>query len=190
MDNHLANLDVAEFQRARAEAAAIDGIDLEPLPPRPPSPDDPRERFWRWVDEDSDPTNSPSNLRFTLAHLQSFRAAPNDLDVVVLHYDDLLEDLDGQMRALARRLDIEVPADRWAELVETATLTEMRRRADVTVPGASRHQWRDPAQFFHKGTSGQWQDLLDDADVVRYASRLRSLAPPDLVSWLHRGAIE
>ena len=109
---------------------------------------------------------------------------------MLLHYDDLLEDLEGQMRGLARRLDIDVPEDRWSVLVPAASLTEMRRRADVTVPGANRHQWHDPARFFHKGTSGQWRDLLDDGDVARYATRVRSLASPELLSWLHRGPIE
>jgi aryl sulfotransferase len=188
MDNHLDNLDVAEVRRAIEEAAAIDGIDLEPLPSRPTRPDDLRERFWRWVDDDSDPTVSSSTLRYTLAHLESFRDSPDELDILLLHYDDMLEDLEGQMRAVARRLHIQVAEELWPELIEAATLVEMRRRAGLMVP-ASRHQWRDPARFFHKGTSGQWRDLLDAPDVERYAERVRSLARPELVTWVHRGAI-
>ena len=187
MDNHLDNLDMAEFLRSRAEAAAVDGTELEPLHPPPPRADDPKERFWRWVDDDADPTDTAPNLRFTLCHLQSFWDAPADLDVVLLHYDDLLGDLDGQMGLVARRLGIEVPERRWAELVKAATLDGMRRRADLTVPGASPRQWRDPDRFFHKGTSGQWRDLLDESDLARYRERVRSLVPDDLVSWVHHG---
>jgi aryl sulfotransferase len=190
MDNHLENLDYEEFLRARSEAAAIDGTELEPLQPPPPRLDDARDRFWRWVDSESDPTNTTPSLRFTITHLLSFYDAPDDLDVVLLHYDDLLDDLGGQMRALARRLDIDVPEDRWPDLVGAATLAEMRRRAEVMVPGASRHQWRDPARFFHRGTSGQWRDVLSDEEVTRYADRVRSLAPADLSSWVHRPPVE
>ena len=190
MDNHLDNLDIGEFLRARQQAAAIDGIELEPLQPPPPRAEDRRDRFWSWVDDDSDPTNTTPGLRFTIRQLRSFWDAPNGLDVVLLHYDDLLNDLDGQMRALALRLGIVVPEARWADLVEAATFPAMRRQADLTVPGGSRQQWLDPARFFHKGISGQWRDLLSEDDVARYAERVRSLAPDDLVTWLHRGDLD
>src|SRR5262245_20056385 len=118
MDNHRANLDIGEILRSRAEAAVVDGTELEPLPQMPPPAASAYERFWQWVDDDRDPTSSASSLRFTLWHLQSFWDAPDDLDVVMLHYDDLLEDLDGQIACVAQRLGIEVPERRWAELVE------------------------------------------------------------------------
>ncbi len=63
-------------------------------------------------------------------------------------------------------------------------------RTELTAPGATRSQWHDPAQFFHKGTSGQWHELLRPDDLERYASRARSLAPPDLVTWVHRGRLD
>jgi hypothetical protein len=75
-------------------------------------------------------------------------------------------------------------------LVDAASLDAMRRRTELTAPGATRSQWHDPAQFFHKGTSGQWHDLLGPDDLERYASRARSLARPDLVTWVHRGRLD
>jgi len=38
--------------------------------------------------------------------------------------------------------------------------------------------------------SGQWRDLLDDADLARYAARVRALAPGNLVEWVHREPID
>ena len=38
--------------------------------------------------------------------------------------------------------------------------------------------------------SGQWRELLDDADLARYAARVRALASDDLVEWLHREPID
>ena len=66
----------------------------------------------------------------------------------------------------------------------------MRSRADTIVPGGGVEHWVDPAAFFSRGTSGQWLDLLDDADLARYASRVRALASDDLIEWVHRGAID
>jgi hypothetical protein len=186
MDNHRSNLDLAQVARARETAAAVDGIELGPLPVLQPRSADPRERFWAWIDDETDPTATTSSLRFTMWHLTTFWDAPPDLDVAWLHYDDLLADLEQEMRRLAARLGITVPPQRWSALVEAATLQEMRRRAAVTVPDAGRGQWHDPDRFFHKGTSGQWRDLLDDQDLARYGRRVRSLAADDLVTWLHR----
>jgi hypothetical protein len=51
-------------------------------------------------------------------------------------------------------------------------------------------QWIDPAAFFSRGTSGQWRDLLNEADLARYAARVPALASDDLVEWLHREPID
>jgi hypothetical protein len=40
---------------------------------------------------------------------------------------------------------------------------------------------RNKSAFFSRGTSGQWRDLLDDADLARYAARVRALASGNLV---------
>ncbi|MBI5087607.1 MAG: sulfotransferase domain-containing protein [Actinobacteria bacterium] len=190
MVRHLDNMDILAFLAARERAAAIDGIELRPLPPPSPRPDGVRHRFWQWVDDETPSTHSGGvSLRFTVEHVQTFWEADDDLDVVFLHYDDLKTDLMGQMRELAAHLEIEVDEQRWSALVQSATFDSMRRMADMTVPGGDRGQWLDAAAFFSRGTSGQWRDLLDEADLARYAARVRALAPPDVVEWLHREPI-
>jgi len=191
MNRHIDNMNIGAFLELRERAAAIDGVELGPLPASVPRPDGERERFWRWVDDETPSTRSGGvSLRFTVEHLQTFRDAANDLDIVFLHYDDLKADLEGQMRQLAAHLDIEVDEDRWSRLVHAATLESMRSVADVLVPEGGREHWIDPAAFFSRGTSGQWRDLLIDADLERYAARVRALASDDLVTWLHREPID
>ena len=128
-------------------------------PPRP-RPDGERDRFWQWVDDETPSTQIGSSLRRTVEHLQTFRDAAADLDVVHLHYDDLKADLEGQMRQMAARLGIDVDEHRWPRLVQAATFESMRSRAGTTVPGGGPEHWIDPAAFFSRGTSGQWRDLL------------------------------
>ena len=186
MHHHMENLDLPHVNAARAVAAEEDGIELPPPRPPTPRPTDPREWFWTWVDEDTDPRTSGSSLRFTLHHLETFLGAPDDLDVVLLHYDDLLDDLPGQMKGLAQRLGIDVPQERWPALVEAATLASMREHATTTVPGSAPDQWRDPSQFFRRGGSEQWRELIGDDELPRYVARARALASPPLIDWVHR----
>jgi hypothetical protein len=190
MDRHIDNTDVAAFVEARERSAAVDGTDLGPLHRSPPRPDGERDRFWQWVDDDRPSTQVGSSLRRTVEHLQTFRDAAHDLDVLLLHYDDLTADLEGQMRLVAARLGIDVDGRRWPRLVEAATFESMRSRAATMVPGGGRDHWIDPVRFFSRGTSGQWRDLLDDADRGRYAARVRALASDDLIGWVHREPID
>ena len=190
MDRHRDNTNVSAFLEAREKAAAIDCIELGPVRPTPARPEGARERFWQWVDDETPSNQVGSSLRRTVEHLQCFWGADDDLDIVHLHYDDLKVDLEGQMRQLAARLGIEVDEHRWPGLVQAATFESMRSRAERTVPAGGREHWIDPVAFFSRGTSGQWRDLLNDADLARYARRVRALASDDLVEWVHRDPID
>jgi aryl sulfotransferase len=190
IDRHIDNMDRGAFLIARERAAAIDGIELEPLRPTSPRPGGERDHFWQWVDDETPSTQIGSSLRRTVEHLQTFRDAADELDVVHLHYGDLKADLDGQMRQLAARLGIDVDEQRWPRLVHAASFESMRSRADTMVPGGGPEHWIDPAAFFSRGISGQWRDLLDGADLARYAARVRALASDELVEWVHRDPID
>ncbi len=189
MFNHRNNMDSEKFMGLRNRTVEIDlrsGLDApgqvgDALPSGDP--------FWAWVDNDTPPTESASSLLRTLCHIEMFWDRRDDTNIVMLHYDDLQADLGGQMHSLAARLGIDVPADRWDALVEAATFEHMRGNADRVVPSSSEAMWRDNQEFFHRGTSGQWRDLLDDADLVRYAARVDQLIAPDLSEWLHRGPV-
>ena len=183
-DNHVANSDMVAFMAARANAVGSDGID-ELAARFTPAADTVRDRFWDWIEK----PNAPS-LASTLHHLATFWEARDHPNVVLLHYGDLQDDLEGQMRVLADRLGIVVPDDRWPGLVDAATFDSMREHADVLAPDTTNRLWLDNQQFFNKGTSGQWRELItDERDVARYAARVAELAPPDLSEWVHRGPI-
>jgi aryl sulfotransferase len=184
-DGHIANADMAKLLEARAKAVGNEDIaDIEiPVPPETL-----RERFWGWIDLEAPPTEAPSSLLATLNHLQSFWNVRDRSNVIMLHYDDLKADLEGEMRKLAARLGIEVPEALWPDLARAATFEEMKRDADNTAPGTTESIWQDNKQFFRSGRSGGWAELFAEGDAERYAARARSLAGPDLLAWAHHGS--
>ena len=188
MDAHRDNMDMDRFVEARDRAARVDGFDVSDVPPSPSRAATERERFWQWVDDDTPPAERGSSLRRTLWHLGTFWDRRAEPGIVLLHYDELQAELDGQMRRLAARLGIEVPGDRWPELVAAARFEAMRSHA-ATVAPTTRGQsfWRDDKEFFRSGTSGQWRQLLDEGDLARYRRRVAGLASPELVAWAHGG---
>lgn len=147
--------------------------------------EDPVERFWRWVEDETAPSES---LELLLHHLSTFWDRRQAANVVLVHYADLQTDLDGEMRRLAGRLEIVVDEDRWTGLIAEARFDRMRERADRLAPQVTMDGlWPDASRFFNRGTSGQWQTFLGAEDLDRYWAYVSRLAPSDLVAWAHGG---
>lgn len=124
-----------------------------------------------------------------LKSLSSAWERRNEPNVVLVHYDDLSADLPGEMRRLARRLDISVPEDKWPSLVQAATFRQMQAAADQLQPlqkEPERDVSKGHAAFFRKGSSGDGRALLTEAEAARYYTRAAQVAPQKLLTWLHR----
>ena len=184
--HHDDNFDDDAFARARSEALGLVEVDARGDVSQPARAT-PIERFWEWIDDPAPPPIASSSFRRMLHHLETFWGARDRPNVVLLHYADLLADLDGSMRALARRLGIEVDDAHWPQLVQAATFSEMRARAERLAPNTEQALWRDPVEFFHRGTNGQWRELLDDEDLERYRARVRANVADDVARWIHHG---
>jgi hypothetical protein len=178
------NIDLRALFAARERAVGNEDL-AEIYRDWEPPPTDPLARFWRWVDESNEGELAHVNLASTMHHIATFWAVRERPNVVLVHYADLLQDLEGQMRYIAQRLDIDVDEDRLFHLVAAARFDAMRERADEVVPNSSEGLWQSNRAFFHRGSNGQWRQLLDEAAQRRYAERVMHLAPTDLIEWVH-----
>jgi aryl sulfotransferase len=138
-----------------------------------------------WTEWDGERREQMDSLPGVMAHLSDAWARRDRPNVVLVHYDDLRADLEGEMRRLADRLDIVVPEERWSDLIPAAGFASMRASAHLAVP-APRGVLKDESAFFRRGTSGEGRAVLAPDEVARYRSRVDGLGPPDLVTWLHR----
>ncbi len=152
-------------------------------------PQEPETAFRAWVAADyteGGAANRPA-LASTTHHLKSylcFRHLPN---IHFFHYADLKRDLAGEMRAVARALGEEVDDALLAQLAKAASFENMKSNADRFVPGASEGFWHDTSRFLHKGTHGQWLDVLSDEALAEFDAKLDALLTPELAHWLKRG---
>jgi aryl sulfotransferase len=188
-DSHFSNLNLETVLALRE--AVMGPLDLEELLATAPPPphDTPLDHFWFWVNPPV-PGFDISDLETMLHHLDTFWQVRDRPNVVLLRYEDLLDDLEGQMRYLAGRLRIIVPEPVWPGLVQAATFASMKGRADELAAEASHDRfYNDRDQFFRKGETGQWREFLTDEDLRRYATRVAECAPADLLAWVHRPAL-
>ncbi len=150
-------------------------------------PTDPAEMLLWFIDHDEQPTGSgPYGLSDLCHQVRTYWSERHRPNVHLFHYSDLWDDLDGEMRRVARILGVEPDQPWWAEVVAAATLDSMRSRADRTAPEAHREWWRSAADFFASGGTRSWRLLLGDSELDHFDRRLRQLAG-DASDWVLRG---
>jgi hypothetical protein len=158
----------------------------QPEPEQPPAARLPlHESLLSWIDRDVEPAEQLDSLPGVLWHLSDAWRRRDEPNIMLVHYDDLSADLDGEMRRIAARLGIAVPMGVWPELVEAATFEHMRTHAQQFVPDPS-GVLKDTAAFFRRGTSGAGREVLTADELARYRARAAQLASPQLLAWLHR----
>ena len=116
-------------------------------------------------------------------HLSDAWTRRGEHNVLLVHYDDLLADLEGQMRRLAGQLRIAVREEAWPALMQAATFEGMRDNAARLVPNAG--IFKSNAAFFRRGTSGARREILSVEEIAAYHERTAQLVPPDMLAWLH-----
>jgi len=151
----------------------------------PPTRPSLRDSLLSWIDNPDSPHEHMDSLPGVMWHLSDAWARRSEPNVVLVHYDDLSADLEGEMRRLATLLGIDVADELWPQLVEAARFASMQARADQLAP--------DPGgvlvqreRFFRRGSSGAGREVLSRREVAHYRARTEAMAPPDLLAWLHR----
>lgn len=161
--------EMIEFANARGAA--------EGLRPLAPWDGDMDELFDQWSTDCS-----------PIRHLASWWPLRHEGFAYFAHFNDLTADLEGEMRAIASFLDIEVPEDLWPVAVRRCGLSEMREEArghatlDVVFENGA-------DAFFHRGTNGRWRDALTQEQLDRYSALVADGLPADAARWLESGSL-
>lgn len=150
-------------------------------------PDDAAGHLRWFIDNDRPPTGSgPNGLDDFCQQVAASWERRHQPNVYLVHYTDLWSDLDGEMRRIARALDVDIDEARWPDFVDAATLGSMRSRADDTAPDAHLDMWHDASKFFRVGGTREWASLLDEAELAHFNERLHTLAG-DAAPWIITG---
>jgi aryl sulfotransferase len=141
--------------------------------------------FREWLDSEEGQTDSSFWAFFD--HIQgwwNYRHLPN---LLIVHFNDLKRDLPGQMKRIAKFLDIEIEESLWPTLVEHCTFDYMKNKAEVLGPDGEAIFKGGSKTFINKGTNGRWRELLTSADLERYERVVRAKLTPECAHWLATG---
>ena len=128
----------------------------------------------QWTMSDADPRESMDSLPGVVHHACDAWSRRDDERVLIVRYEALVADLEGQMRWLANRLELQPEPDVWPSLVEGATFTRMRAEAALRTPDPH-GVLKDPAAFFRRGTPGGGREVLAADETAAYEQRVRDL---------------
>ncbi|MBI1210879.1 MAG: sulfotransferase domain-containing protein [Alphaproteobacteria bacterium] len=150
-------------------------------PPIEKPPADIRRYFLDWLERDGHPFwPFWDNVRSWWA----IRHLPN---LMFVHYTDLKRDMPGQMRAMARFLDIPVDEAKWPRILEYCSFDWMKANATKSVPLGGAF-WDAGAQvFINKGVNGRWRDTLTKGDIAAYEARAEKELGAACAQWIAAG---
>jgi aryl sulfotransferase len=113
-----------------------------------------------------------------------YRRLPN---ILFLHYDDLSDGLDQEMRRLSAFLGISIDEKIFPSLVRAATFDAMKSDGAVNAPGAHLGEWRDANAFFKSARRGEWKNVLSAENLALYDRVASGRLDPALRRWLEGG---
>jgi aryl sulfotransferase len=138
--------------------------------------------YWRdWLDRDGHPFwPFWENVRtwWSARHLDN---------VLLIHFADLKRDMEGEMRRIARFLDVPVAETAWPRILEYCSFDWMKQNATKSVPLGGAFWDAGAKVFINKGTNGRWADTLTPAEVAEYEQRAVLELGPECAAWLADG---
>ena len=113
-----------------------------------------------------------------------FRHLPN---LLFLHYADLIENLEAEMRLVAKFLEVDPGEDDWPALVTAASFADMKNNAEQTAPDADLDEWRSSGDFFRSARMAAWQTALSGENKALYEQVNSMRLEPEMKAWAERG---
>jgi aryl sulfotransferase len=148
-----------------------------------PPPDDIVQYYHDWLDRDGHP------FWPFWENIRSWWNARHLPNVLLVHFSDLKADMEGQIRRIADFLGIDVPANRWAAILEHCSFDWMKANAARAAPLGGVF-WDGGAEtFIHKGTNGRWREVLTAEESRKYERLALENLGADCARWLAKGAL-
>jgi len=177
--NHLANFS-ADAMRQLNEVSRADekfGDDWLPVP------ESAAEFFADWVADGGGALGDEGASFFNVEN--TYWAARSETYMLLVHYNDLKADRDGEMRRIADFLEIDIPATLWLEIVAAAGFDAMKAQGEALLPHThTEHMTAARRAFCTRapmgGGKGWFRARTLRATTPRWK---RSLRPILLIGW-------
>lgn len=145
--------------------------------------------MWRvWIDSGAFEWESSGFPYWShLHHAQTwwdFRLLPN---VLLVHYEDLLEDPEAQIRRIAKHIDVAIDEQLLPGILQRISFSGMKENFTSIMPEADQFFRGGGATFMNKGTNGRWRGVLTEPELERCETAIERELTQDCANWLEHG---
>ena len=113
------------------------------------------------------------------------RTLPN---VLLIHFQELKDDLPETIRRIANFLGVEVRKAHWPQILEHCSFPFMKKNARRCVPLGGAFWNGGAPTFINSGTNGRWKNVLTAADCAEYEQIANRELGDRCASWLASGS--
>jgi aryl sulfotransferase len=111
----------------------------------------------------------------------NIRHLPN---IKFVHFQNLKDDMPGQIREIADFLEIKVDEEKWPAILDHCSFEYMKNNQELIAQ--DKHKLFN-GSFFNKGENKRWKDTLTAADVEIYEKKAVEELGPECAHWLATG---
>jgi aryl sulfotransferase len=140
--------------------------------------------FRDWIDL---PWSQGTGLGSLVDHFKSFRKFEALENINLFHYSALATNLGTSLKRIVGALDIEADEPFLNSVADAVSFTNMKSNYEHFVPAAGTDFWLDDAQFFNRGTVGQWLGVIGQETLEKYDASIAELLPKEDILWLQGG---
>jgi aryl sulfotransferase len=156
-------------------------------PELPPCPKDIHELWRGWMTRGSFEWETEGYPFWSvLRHAKTWWDYRDQPNILLVHYADLLADLEGGIRQIASFLEIDGPVEAWPTIVRNCTFAEVKAHGAELLPITMALEGGSDS-FFHKGTNGRWRDVLSAEELKLYDAAAERELTPECRRWLEQG---
>jgi len=149
------------------------------------------EMFRAWIDKSPFEWESSGYPYWShLHHAQTwwdYRHLPN---ILLVHYTDLLEDPEREIRRIAQHLDIVIDEQFLPGILERISFNNMKENFNTIFPDAGQLFRGGAKTFMNKGVNGRWQGVLTEAELNACRAAVERELTPDCADWLENGGVQ
>ena len=175
--HHLSNV-YDEFNDAQWKLYDPAGEKLKGYPVIPESP---YQFYLEWLKDDGFPHGS---FFENVKSWWDIRHLPN---VLLVHYNNIKEDLAGEISKIAEFLSLDINNLRMDEIVEHCSFQYMKEHSATYAPVGGKPFKGGHSSFFYKATNKRWKDVLSADEVANYETVAVSRLGEECAHWLATG---
>lgn len=167
------------------KAAAYDSLIGRSFPPDMGD----NKSFWRkwisqsWFEWESQGYPYWSHLNYAQSWW-SFRKLPN---VLLLHFEDLLNDTESEIKRIAKFLDITIDKKHLPAIKQRTRFEEIKQNMNKIMPEMDLLLKEGASDYMYKQANGLWREILDEEDLQLYNAAVKRTLSPDCARWLEQG---